>query len=98
MPELNLRTDLGDVDAFRKIVTNGISEERKKIEYALERTYGIIKDFEAKYCLSSVEFLRDFQEGKVEESGDTFQWWAELKVSRELEDKLNMVDTIEICQ
>lgn len=40
MPELNLRTDLGDVDAFRKIVTNGISEERKKSNMPLKELMG----------------------------------------------------------
>jgi hypothetical protein len=98
MLELNLKTAGGDISTFKKIVSNGISGERKKIEYALDKTNGIIKDFEGKYKMTSAEFLRRFQKTEMEETGDLFEWWAELKVTKELEDKLHMVESIEICQ
>ena len=98
MLELSLKTASGDISAFRKIVSDGISEERKKIEYALERTHRIIKNFEEAHGMSSEEFLQSFQKGEIEENSDIFEWWAEIKVSKELEDKLHMVESIEICQ
>jgi hypothetical protein len=48
--------------------------------------------------MTSKKFLQHFQKGEIEENSDTFEWWAELKVSKELEEKLQMVETIEICQ
>jgi len=98
MLELNLRTASGDISAFKKIVSDGISEERKKLEYALDRTYKIIKKYEDEHEMSSEEFLQRFQGGEVDETGDLFEWWAELKVTKELEEKLHMVESIEICQ
>ena len=93
MLELNLRTTAsGDMSAFRKIVSEGISEERKKLEYALERTTKIIKEYEDQHKMSSKEFLQRFRTGKIDETGDLFEWWAELKVTKELEEKLHMID------
>ncbi|UCH97228.1 MAG: hypothetical protein JSV88_10360, partial [Candidatus Aminicenantes bacterium] len=83
---------------FKKVVSDGILEERKKIKYALEKTNRIIKKYEKKHRMTSEKFLQDFQKGEIQENNDTFEWWAELKVSRELEEKLQMVETIEICQ
>ena len=98
MLELNLRTTSGDISSFKRIVSDGILEEKKKIDYALEKTTRIIKGYEEEYKMSSEEFLKRFKKGEIEEDNDTFSWWAELKVSKELEEKLLMVDTIEICQ
>ena len=98
MLELNLRTTSGDISSFKRIVSDGILEEKKKIDYALEKTTRIIKGYEEDYKMSSEEFLKRFKKGEIEEDNDTFSWWAELKVSKELEEKLLMVDTIEICQ
>jgi hypothetical protein len=98
MLELSLKSEYGDIYALKKIVSNGISEERKKIVYALEKTFGIIKSFEGKYKMTSEEFLKRFQKDEIEESGDLFEWWAELKVTKELEEQLQLVEGIEICQ
>ena len=98
MLELSLKSTSGDISAFKKIVSDGISEERKKIEFALQKTYKIIKIHEKEQQMSSKEFLRRFQNGEIQENGDIFEWWAELKVSKELEEKLNLVENIEICQ
>lgn len=97
MLEINLRTTSGDISSFRRIVSAGIIEEKKKIGYAMEKTARIIKKYEEEYKMSSEEFLKRFKKGEIEEDNDTFSWWAELKVSKELEEKLLIVDTIEIC-
>jgi len=98
MLELNLKTTSGDISSFKKIVADGIQEEKKKIDYALEKTARIIKRYEEEYKMTSEDFLTRFSKGEMEEDDETFTWWAELKVSKELEEKLLMVDTIEICQ
>lgn len=98
MLELNLKTTSGDISSFKKIVADGIQEEKKKIDYALEKTARIIKRYEEEYKMTSEDFLTRFSKGEIEEDDETFSWWAELKVCKELEEKLLMVDTIEICQ
>ena len=98
MLELNLKTAYGDISAFKKIVSDGILWERKKIEYALGKTYKIIKKYEDEHKMSSKEFLKRFHKGEIEENADIFEWWAELKVTKELEDKLHIVESIEVCQ
>ena len=97
MLELSLKTTSGDMSAFKKIVSAGISEELKKIEYALEKTRKIIKKYEEEFKMSTEDFLKGFQEGSIEESSDFFEWWAEMKVKSELEEKLHLVKSIEIC-
>ncbi len=74
------------------------SIEREKIEYALERTYNIIKKYEKEHQMSSEEFLQRFQKGEIDENSEFFEWWAELKVTKELEERLHIVESIEICQ
>lgn len=98
MLELSLKTTSGDMSAFKKIISAGISEELKKIEYALEKTRKIIEKYEQEYKMSTEEFLKGFREGSIEESGDFFEWWAEMKVQNDLEEKLHLVKSIEICQ
>jgi len=98
MLELNLRTPSGDISSFKRIVSDGILEEKKKLDYALEKTTSIIKGYEEAFQMSSEEFLQRFKKGEIEENNDTFSWWAELKVNKELEEKILMVDMIEICQ
>lgn len=98
MLELSLKATSGDMSAFKKIVSSGISEELKKIEYALEKTRKIIKKYEEEYKMSSEEFLKDFHEGSIEESSDFFEWWAEMKLISDLEEKLHLVKSIEICR
>jgi hypothetical protein len=98
MTSLNLKTSSPDISVFKKIVANGISGERKKIEYALNKSLEIIQKYEKEYNMSSEDFSQRFHKNEIEESGATFEWWAELKVARELEEKLKLVDSIEICQ
>ncbi|MGE5339945.1 MAG: hypothetical protein ACM3SY_00555 [Candidatus Omnitrophota bacterium] len=98
MLALSLKTEYGDLPTLKRIVSDGLSEERKKILYALDKTSGIIKNFETKYNLSSEEFLKKFKKAEIDDNGDSFEWWAELKVIKELEEKLEIIEDIEICQ
>lgn len=73
--------------AVKSPKVKSLNGKRKKNEFVLEKTYRIIKEFEEKYKMTSDEFLKRFQEGDLEENSDFFEWWAELKIIRELEEE-----------
>jgi len=97
MLTLNIKAETDDISIIKKILSLGLLEERKKVEYALSQTYEKIKEFEEKYKRSSDSFLANFKENKIEENDDTFTWYAELKLEKELSEKLRIIKNIELC-
>ncbi len=95
---INIKSSSTDIETIRSFISEALKEERKKIEYALEVTIAAIKRFEEKFGLTTNMFLKDFKEGNIEESEETFEWWAEAKLENELRKKLEMIEGIEICQ
>jgi hypothetical protein len=42
--------------------------------------------------------LEKFKKGEIQENDETFSWWAETRLIKELEEKLKTLEGIEICQ
>lgn len=98
MVTLNVKSVSGEEETVKKILQDGLEEERKRIEYALDMTLKAIKTFEKKSGMSTDIFIEKFRSGEIEENEETFEWWAETKLANELKEKLQTITTIEICQ
>ena len=98
MTTINIKSVHGEFELIKGLLPDGIREERKKIEYALNLSDDVIKKFEYKYGISSSSFLEKFKTGNIDENEETFQWWAETKLTDELREKLKALTEIEICQ
>lgn len=98
MVTLNVKSISGEEETIKKILQDGLEEERKRIEYALDITLKAIKAFEKKTDMSTDIFIEKFRSGEIEENEETFEWWAEAKLANELKEKLQTITTIEICQ
>lgn len=98
MVTLNVKSVYGEEETVKKILQDGLEEERKRIEYALDITLKAIKAFEKKTGMSTDIFIEKFRSGEIEENEETFEWWAEAKLANDLKEKLQTITTIEICQ
>ncbi|OHB68334.1 MAG: hypothetical protein A2W17_12310 [Planctomycetes bacterium RBG_16_41_13] len=98
MVTINVKSTSGDVDTVKELILEGLREEKKRIEFALERTTSIVKAYEEKYGISTSVFIEKFKKGEIEENDDTFDWWAEMKIADELREKINTLANIEICR
>lgn len=98
MVTLNIKTVSGEVETIKKFLVDGLDEEKKRLEYALELTQKKLKDFEKKFGMSTDMFLEKFKTGEIREDGETFEWWSEKKIVDELREKLRTITSIEICQ
>lgn len=98
MATFNVRSRTGEDEILKSLIIDGINEERKKIEYALSISTAIIREKENSFKITSADFLVKFKEGRIEENEDTFQWWAELKLTDTLKKQLATLADVEICQ
>lgn len=98
MVTLNVKSTSGGEETVKKILQDGLEEERKRLEYALDVTLKAIRTFEERFSMSTDIFIEKFRSGEIEENDETFEWWAETKLANELKEKLQTITTIEICQ
>ena len=98
MATLNIKSLSGETDTIKKLLTNGLEEERRRMKFVLDLSDSTIRNYEEKYHMSSADFIEKFKNGEIEESDDTFNWWAEYKLRSELSEKIKTIEDIEICQ
>ena len=91
MTTINIKSIHGEFELLKGLLSDGIREERRKIEYALNLSDNIINKFEYKYGISTSAFLEKFKTGNIDEDEETFQWWAEAKLADELRGKLSLL-------
>ncbi len=94
---LSVKSKYGESELVKGLILNAITEEKKRLEYALKVSLKAIKEYETKYGLSTPVFLEKFKKGEIQENDDTFSWWAETRLIKELEEKLKTLEGIEIC-
>jgi hypothetical protein len=82
---------------LKEIVLKGIESEKKKILFALEKTKLVISKYEKNFNMNTSTFIDKFSNQEIEENDDTFSWWAESKLLKEIETKLNTLTEISIC-
>ena len=71
--------------ALKPLLESALRSELRMLELSLQRTSQRLHAFEAQYGLTSDEFERRFNAGKLEESLDFIEWAGELKTLRLLE-------------
>ncbi len=65
--------------------------EHKKTKYA-----SICKDFEAKYQMSSDNFISEFESGQLDDRNDFFDWYAAKKGLDEWSKKLDIISGVSL--
>lgn len=70
---------------LKPLVQSALRSEARLIELALERTRQRLRDFEARFGLTTEEFIRRFLRAEIEESLDYIEWAGEAKTVEQLE-------------
>jgi deoxyribodipyrimidine photolyase-like uncharacterized protein len=85
-------------DSLKQIIQSALSERLSNIEAGIKRTEERIKEFEAKYQLSTGEFIRRFNNDEFPHSFDFDEWIGEsrmlahLRETREAIEEVNFVN------
>ncbi|UJS17877.1 MAG: hypothetical protein L3J17_02170 [Candidatus Jettenia sp.] len=98
MVTIHVKSISGEAGIIKKLLSGGLEEEKRRIKFAIEISASKIKKYEEKYKISTNAFIEKFKNREIEESDDTFNWWAEEKLVNELKQKLSIIENIEICQ
>lgn len=98
MVTINVQSKSGEKEEVKKILLDGVVEEKRRIKFALDSALIVMKKYEVKYGFSTSTFIERFKKGAIEENNETFEWWAEAKLAHELKEKLKTVSDIEICR
>ena len=68
-------------------------ERELKLYRAKLRNYQVkLSEYERKYKMSSSEFLKLFEEGKLGDEEDYFLWWSYLKAIEKVKEKIREIE------
>lgn len=74
MVTISVKSVSGEKETVKKFILDGLNEEKRRIEFALETTTSTIKKFEKLYGISTSIFIDKFKKGDIEENDETFGW------------------------
>ncbi len=86
--------DIAIPDDAAPVVKDSIHREIILLESKINLVKIEIKQFEEKYHLASPEFLKKFEEGKLGDSQDYFEWWGLIKGQKTLEERLKKAKAV----
>ena len=73
--------------SLRPLVEAALQNELRLLQVGKKRTEGRLADFERKYNLSSVEFLRRYENDELAETLDFDEWVGEYRLLCRLREK-----------
>ncbi len=82
--------------ALKPLLESALRSELRMLELSLQRTSQRLHAFETQYGLTSDEFERRFNAGKLEESLDFVEWAGELKTFRLLEAQRHALQGVQL--
>ncbi|HEY9703692.1 MAG TPA: hypothetical protein V6C58_14690 [Allocoleopsis sp.] len=91
--ELKLRSP--DLKSLKQIIQSALSERLQSLEIGIKRTEERINEFETKYQLSTVEFLRRFNNDELEHCFDFDEWIGESRMLEHLQLKKKAIEGVE---
>lgn len=64
MVTFNVKSTSGEEDTVKKILQDGLEEERKRVEYALDMTLKTIRTFEERFGMPTDIFIERLSSGR----------------------------------
>ncbi len=71
------------------VVTKGLELKRSSLALSLSRYCDRLREFEARYGMSSDQFVAAFESGELEDDASWFEWEFVLDACREATRQLN---------
>lgn len=73
-------------------VKEAVRRELEIGKFALMRYSAKLSEFEKKYGMDTEKFVKKFEEGKVGDEQDYFEWFALFKAKKQWEEKLKQLE------
>jgi hypothetical protein len=81
-----------------KILVNGaIENQLKLIRFGISKTEKLIKDFEAKFKLSSDQFIKLYEASQFGDDSDYMKWAGEIETLQRLKNEMTALGEVEVC-
>ncbi|MCC7116915.1 MAG: hypothetical protein IT310_00200 [Anaerolineales bacterium] len=84
-------------ESIKPLVEVAIRNQLKTLQHGITRTKERIAEFEKRASMSSVEFEKKLQSGKLEETVETIDWNMELTALRLLERQYRSLGDAKVC-
>lgn len=94
MAELTLRSSRQG--QLKPLVEAALHNELRLLEAGINRTRQKLQEFEARFGLSSAEFIRRYEQGTMEESLEFAEWIGEYRLLRRLQEKAETLREIQL--
>ncbi|HEY63190.1 MAG TPA: hypothetical protein G4O02_01345 [Caldilineae bacterium] len=82
---------------LRPLVEAALENELRLLEAAIRRTEQRLREFEAKYHLSTEEFICRFENDELEETLELAEWVGEYRLLERLHEKADILREIEFA-
>jgi len=76
------------------IVRRSLQREIGLLEMKKRLTQKQIEEFELKYGRTSAEFMSEFEQGKLGDSQDCFEWWGLLQGMRAIKEEIEKAKAV----
>ena len=94
LQEVVIKTNAGE--SLKPLVEVAIRNQLKALQHGITRTKERIAEFEKRGGISSIDFEKKLQAGKMEETIETIDWNMELTALRLLENQYQSLREAEI--
>ena len=85
------KNDGNDIEALIRL---GLEKELKLLKEELQDASNKIANFEEKYKLNSIDFLKKFELGQIDDIEDAETWYNELQNKKDAEGDLQEIELI----
>jgi hypothetical protein len=79
---------------LRPLIEAAIHNELRILQTGIRRTEERLRQFEARYSLSSAEFLRRYENDEIAETLDLDEWIGEVRMLERLHEKADTLQEI----
>jgi hypothetical protein len=83
--------------SIKELVIDALEAEKKELLAALLKTKECLAKFEAKYHISTLDFISRNNESLNLENMEAVEWQGEYETLKQLEEKLNLLKEIKVC-
>lgn len=82
---------------LKPLVEAALHNELRLLEASIRRTEARLQAFEARYGLSSTEFIRCYEQDELEESLEFAEWIGEYQLLKRLQEKADTLREIQFA-
>lgn len=83
--------------SLKPVVEAALANELRLLQAGVQRTEERLHQFEAKFQISTADFLRQFENDELEETLELTEWVGEYRLLQKLREKVDILEGIHIA-